>query len=64
MQFVFENESERRQLEANKRHWDQRLQQLEQEMLTEPDRIRRVYEVTAPPRVEPVGLVYLWPVTG
>jgi hypothetical protein len=30
---------------------------------TEPDRIASIYEVQAK-RIEPVGLVYLWPVTG
>lgn len=58
-----EVEEERRQLEANKRHWARRLTMIEEELKTEPDRIREVYEVRAT-RVEPVGLVYLWPVTG
>ena len=58
-----DNEDERRQLEANKRHWAKRLANLQQELQTEPDRIREVYEVKAT-RIEPVGLVYLWPVTG
>ncbi len=30
---------------------------------TEPERIRALYEVKAQ-RIEPVGLVYLWPVSG
>jgi SNF2 family DNA or RNA helicase len=58
-----ELEDERRQLEDNKRYWSKRLAMLEQELKTEPERIREVYEVKAQ-RVEPVGLVYLWPVTG
>jgi fructosamine-3-kinase len=62
--FLFpELEDERRQLEDNKRYWGKRLAMLEQELQTEPDRIRQVYEVIAQ-RIEPVGLVYLWPVTG
>jgi superfamily II DNA or RNA helicase len=56
-------EEERRQLEANRRHWRTRLEALEHEMKTEPERIRQVYQVLAQ-RIEPVGLVYLWPVTG
>ena len=56
-------EEERRQMEADKRHWAQRLGQLEQELQTEPERIEAIYRVKAR-RVEPVGLVYLWPVTG
>ena len=58
-----DSDDERRQLEANKRHWAKRLTMIEEELKTEPDRIRDVYEVKAT-RVEPVGLVYLWPVTG
>ena len=58
-----DNEDERRQLEANKRYWARRLAMLDEELRTEPDRIRAVYEVKAT-RMEPVGLVYLWPMTG
>ena len=36
---------------------------IERELRTEPDRIRALYSVQAE-RIEPVGLVYLWPVTG
>jgi hypothetical protein len=39
------------------------LEQIEQELVGEPERIEAVYRVKAR-RVEPVGLVYLWPVTG
>jgi superfamily II DNA or RNA helicase len=56
-------EEERRQLEADKRHWSRRLEQIEQELVGDPERIEAVYRVKAR-RVEPVGLVYLWPVTG
>jgi len=58
-----ETEDERRQLESNKRHWVKRLASIDEELKTEPDRIREVYEVKAT-RIEPVGLVYLWPVSG
>jgi hypothetical protein len=57
------NPEEMRQLEADRRHWVRRLADLERELATEPERIRGVYVVKAQ-RVEPVGLVYLWPVTG
>jgi hypothetical protein len=57
------NDDEQRQLESNRRHWDKRLHAIDQELATEPARIRAIYEVKAQ-RVEPVGLVYLWPVTG
>ena len=56
-------EEEKRQFDANKRYWAKRLDLLKEELKTEPDRIREVYSVKAK-RIEPVGLVYLWPVTG
>ncbi|MEI6414277.1 MAG: DISARM system SNF2-like helicase DrmD, partial [Pseudomonadota bacterium] len=62
MSLIFD-EDEQRQLEANQRHWDKRLNTLADELEREPARIREVYAVRAT-RVEPVGLVYLWPVTG
>ncbi|HET6840594.1 MAG TPA: hypothetical protein VFK06_02765 [Candidatus Angelobacter sp.] len=55
-------EEERRQAESNRKYWDKRLGALQEELRTEPDRIRSVYQVRAQ-RIEPVGLVYLWPVT-
>jgi siderophore synthetase component len=54
---------EAKQLEADKRHWRHRLDALERELESEPARIVGSYEVRAS-RFEPVGLVYLWPVTG
>ena len=56
-------EEEKRQLDANKRHWKTRLEALQHELDSEPERIREVYRVKAT-RVEPIGLVYLWPVSG
>ena len=53
---------ELRQLQANMRHWEARLGSLERELDDEPARIRAGYEVRAQ-RVEPVGLVYLWPLS-
>ena len=58
-----EEEDELLQLEANKRYWAKRLEEIREELKTEPDRIQELYSVKAR-RVEPVGLVYLWPVTG
>jgi hypothetical protein len=55
-------EDERRQLEANMRSWERRLVQFDRDLETEPRRVRDFYEVRAR-RVEPVGLVYLWPDT-
>lgn len=64
LKFEFgDDESELRQLEANRKYWTKRLLSIETELKTEPDRIRELYQVKAT-RIEPVGLVYLWPVTG
>ena len=57
------NQDEVRQIEADKRHWSRRLDELERELRTEPARIQASYDVKAS-RFEPAGLVYLWPVTG
>lgn len=64
-QFRFDfgdEEDELLQLDANKRYWTKRLEELREELKTEPDRIASIYEVQAK-RIEPVGLVYLWPIT-
>jgi superfamily II DNA or RNA helicase len=56
------DEEEMRQLESDMRSWRLRIAQFDRELLTEPARIREFYEVRAK-RIEPVGLVYLWPET-
>jgi len=53
-------EEERKQLESDMKSWRTRLEQFERDLKTEPGRIREFYEVRVT-RVEPVGLVYLWP---
>ncbi len=55
-------EDERRQLESDMRAWERRLSQFERDLASEPDRIARFYEIRSR-RLEPVGLVYLWPDT-
>ena len=56
------DEDEKRQLKSNMSAWRTRLAQFDRELEQEPQRIRDFYEVRAR-RVEPVGLVYLWPET-
>ena len=64
VQLAFEfSESEKRQREADIASWRTRLAQFDHDLETEPARIREFYEVRAS-RVEPIGLVYLWPDTG
>ena len=55
------DEAEQRQRKDERTHWSRRLDELPRELETEPARIQGNYEVKAS-RVEPVGLVYLWPV--
>jgi hypothetical protein len=38
------------------------VEQLAEEIVTEPERIQQTYQVKAE-RIEPVGIVYLWPVS-
>jgi len=59
----FGDEHEKRQLDSEKKHWNRRLAELPREQETEPRRIREHYVVKAR-RIEPVGLVYLWPISG
>lgn len=54
------DDDEKRQLEADVRAWRLRLAQFDRDLAQEPDRIREFYAVKAS-RIEPVGLVYLWP---
>jgi ERCC4-related helicase len=51
------------QMRADRRHWNERLARLAGEIESEPARLRQGFEVKAH-RLEPVGLLYLWPVTG
>jgi hypothetical protein len=58
-----DDEDELAQVEANQRYWAKRLEEIKGELKSEPERIEALYGVRAR-RIEPVGLVYLWPVTG
>jgi ERCC4-related helicase len=57
-----QQEREVRQFEADRRSWDGKLVRLQQELDIEPEKVRRGYQVQAR-RLEPIGLVYLWPAT-
>ena len=52
-----------RQRKADRRAWERRLEEIESELKSEPCRITDIYTVRAS-RVDPLGLVYLWPGTG
>ena len=55
-------EKGKRQFADNQNHWAKRLEALPGEIRDEPARIQAGYEVQAH-RIEPVGLIYLWPVS-
>ena len=57
------SEDEKRQRLADVASWRTRLARFDRDLETEPARVREFYEVRAR-RVEPIGLVYLWPDTG
>lgn len=59
---LFFADEEKRQYEADVREWKRRLERFDAEIRHEPARVRGFYEVRAR-RIEPVGLVYLWPDT-
>lgn len=54
---------ERRQRQAERRAQEARLEALACDRKREPDRLRAQYEVVAR-RLEPIGVVYLWPASG
>jgi hypothetical protein len=56
------DESEVRQRAADRRSWEKAVTRLDDELVREPERLRRSFEIKAR-RVEPVGIVYLWPET-
>jgi superfamily II DNA or RNA helicase len=56
-------DAERRQLRADHAHWIRKLETIGRDLALEPERAKAGYGVRAS-RLEPVGLVYLWPATG
>ena len=57
------NPDERRQFESNRRYWKNWLDNVEDDIAREPERVKRFYEVRST-RIEPLGIVYLIPATG
>jgi len=54
------DQAERKQRDADRRHWQKRLEGIGKELAEEPGRLAESYEIRAQ-RLEPVGIVYLWP---
>ena len=57
------DERELRQRDAERKSWNKRLSDIAKERDEEPAQIVRNYEVQTA-RVEPIGVVYLWPISG
>jgi hypothetical protein len=57
------NADERRQFESNRKYWKSWLDNVDDDLAREPDRVRRFYEVRST-RIEPLGIVYLVPADG
>ena len=57
------DERELRQRETERKAWNKRLSDIDSELDTEPAQIVRNYQVKTC-RVEPIGVVYLWPISG
>ncbi len=57
------SERERRQLASDQKHWQRRMETIKAELSSEPKRIEASYRVVTH-RLEPAGLVYLWPIRG
>jgi len=57
------SDDEKRQVEFNRRYWQRWLKRVAGLLQTEPDRVRSFYTISSF-RLEPIGLAYLWPVTG
>jgi len=60
--WAMDEKDQKDQYEADTRHMERRSAEIEKELEREPQRIREQYEVKHP-RLERVGLVYLWPAT-
>ena len=56
------SEAEKRQLEEDRNHMQRRLARIDEELESEPGEIREMYGLRFR-RLQPVGLVYLWPET-
>lgn len=62
-QLLLFEDAERTQLRLDRGHRSRRLAELALEIEAEPPRVEAAYRTVAS-RLDPVGLVYLWPVTG
>ena len=62
LDFGEKEKEQRKQLDEDMQHMEQRIKSIDRELETEPDQLRDLYRVVLR-RLEPVGLIYLWPET-
>jgi hypothetical protein len=62
LEFAESEREQRLQLERDKKHMERRLTELAHELTSEPAQIESLYKVELH-RLQPVGLVVLWPAT-
>jgi len=60
---LFDTQEERRQFESNRRYWQRWVENVKGDLEREPARILNFYRVNSY-RIEPVGIVYLYPAGG
>jgi hypothetical protein len=60
LDFAEREKEQKEQWEQDRKHMDRRLRSIDREIETEPASIVESYRVVLR-RLEPVGLVYLWP---
>lgn len=65
LEFSFDglNPREKQQVELDKKAKQEKLERLKVEIKEEPEKVRKIYEFHDP-RVEKIGMVYLWPEGG
>ncbi len=59
-EFTDAERAQRRQWQNDRQHMAERLQRIDREIADEPAELEDLYRVLKP-RLEPVGLIYLWP---
>ncbi len=50
------------QLRLNRKHWEKRLEKIQRDLKVEPDKIKKTFKVATSPRIEPAGVIILWPI--
>ncbi len=60
LELEYDNADDRRQAKRDREHWERWLRDVAKDLVEEPARVASFYAVRTP-RIEPVGIAYLWP---